>query len=239
VERDERRRRLRALAALAGVRLAPDLAALDRAFIHESYARENDCSSNERLEFLGDSVLGEITAAWLFERFPDEPEGELTLRKAAIVNDAELARTASRLGFSSVVLVGSGMRSSGGTENASVLADAFEAFVGALYLRYGIERARRFVLHEHVERLGSGAAVRLDAKTRLQHHAQAHLGGTPAYHDESRGTPQHPAFGSRVEVNGTTLGTGSGSSKKSAQQAAAEDALRKIDADVEGGAASA
>jgi ribonuclease III len=238
VEDEGRRRKLRTLASLAGVRLAPDLTSLDRAFVHESYAREQGCASNERLEFLGDSVLGAITAAWLFEHFPQEPEGELTLRKAAIVNDGELARSARRLGFSELVLVGSGMRNAGGTENLSVLADAFEAFVGALYLRYGIDRTRRFVLREHVERLAHEAGAPVDPKTRLQHHAQAHLGGTPAYHDESRGTPQQPAFASRVEVQGVTLGTGTGPSKKTAQQAAAEDALRAIDATAEGGATS-
>jgi ribonuclease III len=224
---ESRRRRLRALAALAGIRL-PDFGALDQAFAHESYAREVACPSNERLEFLGDSVLGVITAAWLFERFPDEPEGELTLRKASIVNDGALARTAHRLGFSQLVLVGGGMRNAGGTENTSILADAFEAFVGALYVRYGIERARRFVVREHVEHFAHDAGAPLDAKTRLQHHAQAHLGGTPSYRDENRGTPQQPEFQSRVEVNGTVLGSGTGSSKKLAQQVAAHDALRAI-----------
>lgn len=227
---DERHRRLRTLLGLAGVRFAPDLGAIDRAFVHESFARERGAASNERLEFLGDSILGAVVAAWLYERFPGEPEGELTLRKAAIVNDAALARSARRLEFSDLVLLGSGMRNTGGAENVSVLADAFEAFVGALYLRYGIERARRFVLREHVERLQHAADVPLDAKTRLQHHAQAHLGGTPAYRDESTGTPQRPAFVSRVEVSGTVLGTGTGASKKIAQQAAADDALRGIEA---------
>ncbi len=220
---------MRALLGLAGVRLVPDLDAIDRAFVHESYAREFKVPSNERLEFLGDSVLGAVAAAWLYERFPDEPEGELTLRKAWIVNDAQLARTARRLGFSQLVLLGTGMRNAGGEENASILADAFEAFIGALYVRYGIERARRFVLREHVERLEHEAGAPLDAKTRLQHHAQAYLGATPAYVDENRGTPQHPAFISRVEVNGRLLGTGSGSSKKTAQQAAAKDALRGLE----------
>ncbi len=225
---DARQRRLRSLLALAGVRLAPDVVAIERAFVHESLARESGEASNERLEFLGDSVLGAITAAWLFERFPNEPEGGLTLRKAAIVNDAELARTARRLGFQDLVLVGTGMRSAGGSENATVLADAFEAFIGALYLRYGIERARRFVLCEHVELQQHSGEAPLDAKTRLQHHAQAHLGGTPSYRDESRGTPQQPEFFSRVEVNGAQLGSGSGTSKKHAQQAAAENALQGI-----------
>ncbi len=229
---DSRKRRLRALIALAGVRLAPDLDAIDRAFVHESYARELKQTSNERLEFLGDSVLGAVTAAWLYERFPDEPEGELTLRKAWIVNDAQLARTARRLGFSQLVLLGTGMRNAGGAENTSILADAFEAVVGALYVRYGVERARRFVLREHVERLEHETGAPLDAKTRLQHHAQAHMGATPSYVDQERGTPQHPSFISRVEVNGRLLGTGHGSSKKIAQQAAAQDALRALDVSV-------
>lgn len=226
---DQRSKQLRGLIAAAGVRLVPDLAAIDRAFVHESYAREFKQPSNERLEFLGDSVLGAVTAAWLYERFPDEPEGELTLRKAWIVNDAQLARTARRLGFSQLVLLGAGMRNAGGAENASILADAFEAFVGAIYVRYGIERARRFVLREHIERLEHEAGAPLDAKTRLQHHAQAHLGATPSYVDEDHGTPQQPAFVSRVEVNGRLLGTGHGSSKKLAQQAAARDALHALE----------
>jgi ribonuclease-3 len=224
-----RRRRLRGLLGLAGVRLAPDLESIDAAFAHQSYARESGRQSNERLEFLGDSILGAIVAAWLFEHFPAEPEGELTVRKASIVNDAQLARTAERLGFSELVLLGTGMRSSGGAENASILADAFEAFVGALYLRYGIERSRRFVLREHVERLEHESGTLLDPKTRLQHLAQAQLGATPVYREESRGTPQQPAFVSHVTVGGLTLGTGSGSSKKMAQQAAAQEALQRLE----------
>lgn len=225
---ENRRKRLRGLLALAGVRLAADLDAIDAAFVHQSFSREFGRGSNERLEFLGDSVLGAVTAAWLYERFPEEPEGELTLRKASIVNDAQLAITAKRLGFSELVLLGAGMRAAGGAQNATVLADAFEAFVGALYLRYGIERARRFVLREHVEHLEQEAGTLLDAKTRLQHYSQAHLGATPVYYEENCGTPQQPEFVSRVEVRGRTLGTGRGTSKKIAQQAAAEEALGRL-----------
>jgi ribonuclease-3 len=224
---EARRKRLRSLASLAGVRIVPDLEAIDAAFVHQSYTREAGRPSNERLEFLGDSILGAVAAAWLYEHFPNEPEGELTLRKASIVNDAQLARTARRLDFSDLVLLGTGMRHAGGAANSSILADAFEAFVGALYVRYGIERTRRFVIKEHIERLEHEAQL-LDPKTRLQHHAQAYFGATPAYHEESRGTPQQPAFISRVEVAGRVLGIGSGSSKKIAQQAAAEEALRSL-----------
>jgi ribonuclease-3 len=193
--------------------------------VHESYAREGGIESNERMEFLGDSVLGFITAEWLHERFGQEPEGMLTLRKAAIVNDAELAETARRLGFSSIIQLGAGLRASGGTGNTSVLADAFEAFVAAVFLRYGLDKARRFLLAEHVEQVSGRLRDLVDPKTRLQHYAQEHLSATPMYSEVDDGTPQAPAFESTVSVAGKELGTGNGSSKKAAQRAAATDAL--------------
>ncbi len=222
------RRRLRALLRLAGVRKPGPLNAFEAAFVHQSYAKEHGGGSNERMEFLGDSILGCVTAVWLYDAFADEPEGLLTLRKAAIVNDAQLARTAFRLGFSEMTQLGAGMRAAGGAENTSVLADAFEAFVGALYLRFGLEKARRFVVTQHIEQLDHSADALLDAKTRLQHYAQEHLAATPIYRETSRGTPQRPAFMSRVIVKGKTLGRGDGPSKKAAQQAAAEAALVSI-----------
>jgi ribonuclease III len=222
------RRRLRALLRLAGVRRVDDLNLFERAFVHQSYAKESGGDSNDRMEFLGDSVLGCITAGWLFERFAAEPEGLLTLRKAAIVNDAQLARTAGHLGFGALTRLGAGMRAAGGSENTSVLADAFEAFVGALYLRYGLEKAQRFVVAQHIERLDHSSDALLDAKTRLQHYAQEFLAATPVYRETSRGTPQRPAFKSRVSVRGKILGRGEGASKKAAQQAAAAAALLSI-----------
>jgi ribonuclease III len=222
------RRRLRALLRVAGIRRLSDLSLFENALVHQSYAREHGGGSNERMEFLGDSVLGCAAADWLFERFADEPEGLLTLRKAAIVNDAQLARTARRLGFAGLVQLGAGMRASGGDDNTSVLADAFEAFVGALYLRSGLAKARDFVIAQHIERLDHDAEALLDAKTRLQHYAQEHLAATPVYRESSRGTPQRPSFSSRVSVNGKVLGKGRGPSKKAAQQAAAAAALLSI-----------
>ncbi len=224
------RRRLRALLRLASIRRAGDLGGIERAFVHESYAKEHGGFSNERLEFLGDSVLGYVTASWLCARFGEETEGLLTLRKAAIVNDEQLAQTARRLDFPALVQLGAGMRAAGGTENTSILADAFEAFVAALYLGYGLEKARHFIIEEHIEQFDHSTATLVDAKTRLQHYAQEHLGATPVYRETSRGTPQHPAFSSRVTVNGKTLGKGNGASKKAAQKAAAEAALRSITA---------
>jgi len=230
------RRRLRELLRRASVRVAGDLAQVEQAFVHESYTREHGGASNERMEFLGDSILGMITANWLFERFPAEPEGRLTVRKAAIVNDAQLANSARRLGFSELVQLGAGMRNAGGSDNTSILADAFEAFVGALYLRYGFEKARAFVVEQHISELDHAADALLDAKTRLQHYAQEHLAATPSYREENRGTPQAPSFVSHVSVGGQTLGTGIGSSKKAAQQAAAAAALQSLSSssDIEG-----
>lgn len=228
------RRRLRVLLRVAGVRQLRDLSLFENAFIHQSHAKEQGGSSNDRMEFLGDSVLGCIAAGWLFENFPHEPEGRLTLRKAAIVNDAQLAGTARRLGFSQLALLGAGMRATGGSDNTSVLADAFEAFVGALYLRFGLEKARAFVIASHIEALDHSEAL-LDAKTRLQHYAQEHLAGTPVYRETSRGTPQRPAFNSKVTVNGKVLGKGQGPSKKAAQQAAAKAALFSLTSTVDDG----
>jgi ribonuclease III len=224
------RRRLRALLRLAGIRKAGDFSIVERAFVHESYARERESISNERMEFLGDSVLGYVTASWLFEQFVGEPEGLLTLRKAAIVNDVQLARTARRLEFPALAQLGAGMRASGGAESTSVLADAFEAFVAALYLGYGLDKAKRFIVTQHIEHLDHSPDALLDAKTRLQHYAQEHLAATPVYRETARGTPQRPAFSSRVSVKGKTLGKGFGHSKKAAQQAAAEAALISITA---------
>lgn len=223
------RRRLRSLLRLAGIRKVEEMQPFETAFVHQSYARERGGRSNDRMEFLGDSVLGCIVAAWLFERFPDEPEGRLTLRKASIVNDAQLAEAARRLGFSELARLGAGMRAAGGVDNTSVLADAFEAFVGALFLRFGLEKARRFVIEQLVEQLDHSGDAPLDAKTRLQHYAQEHLAATPVYRETDRGTPQHPSFSARVMVGGKTLGSGRGASKKAAQQAAAEAALAALE----------
>lgn len=223
---ENRRRRLRALLDLAGVD-HEGLDAVEAAFVHESAARESAGArpSNERLEFLGDAVLGMAAAAWLYAHYPDEREGTLAKRKAAIVADRALAQSARRLGFSDLVVLGAGMRNAGGAENTSILADAFEAFIAALFLQYGFEAARRFVEREHVAHLDHDAIVLADAKTRLQELTQERLGCAPVYREESRGPAHGRSFVSTVSVDGQTLGTGEGPSKKAAQQIAAARAL--------------
>lgn len=226
---EARRRRLRALLDLAAAReLDPET--IERAFVHESAAKEAGVKSNERLEFLGDSILGMIVARWVYERFPQDNEGTLSARKASLVNDPALAVTAGRLGFGDLLALGTGARNDGGAENVSILADALEAFIAALYLHAGLDRARAFVEREHIASVDHSTELLLDAKTRLQHLAQERWSATPMYSDESSGTPQRPAFTSQVVVAGRTLGKGEGPSKKAAQQRAAQEALISLQA---------
>jgi ribonuclease-3 len=221
---EQRRRRLRALLDLAEVP-AESLEAIDRAFVHESAAKEQQIHSNERLEFLGDAVLGLIVSGWLYATYPDEKEGTLAKRKAAIVSDSANARTARRLGFGDLVHLGAGERAHGGKERASILADAFEAFVAALFLEHGFPAAQRFVEREHIANVDHEHAAVADAKTQLQELTQASLGCTPVYREKGEGPPHQRVFTSTVTVNGEALGTGTGPSKKAAQQSAAAAAL--------------
>ncbi len=149
----------------------------------------------------------------------------LAKRKAAIVSDAAIAKSAKRLGFADLVELGAGERAHGGAERASIIGDAFEAFVAALYLEHGLEAARTFVLGEHVPSVDLERAALADAKTLLQELTQARLSCTPVYAERSEGPAHLRTFTSDVQVAGQTLGTGTGPSKKAAQQAAAAHAL--------------
>jgi ribonuclease-3 len=224
---EQRRRRLRAL--LKKAHAAPtDLDLFEQAFMHESAARELREISNERLEFLGDSVLGFVAATWLYEHHPDKDEGWLTRRKAALVNDRALARSALRIGFSDMLQLGEGMARSGGAQNETILADAFEAFVGALYLRYGESRTRRFLVEQHLQQVDLSDDNVMDPKSRLQHLMQERYRQIPVYRDEAVGTPQAPRFRSQVILKDTVVGSGTGKSKKQAQLEAASKALETL-----------
>ena len=221
---EARRRRLRALLDLADV--SDDaLDAIDQAFVHESAAKEELLLSNERLEFLGDAVLGVIVARWLYATYPQEKEGSLAKRKAAIVSDSAIAETARDLGFSELVRVGAGERAHGGAARVSILADAFEAFLATLYLHYGFDAAQRFVEQRHIATLDHERSAVADAKTQLQELTQARLACTPEYSEKGEGPAHERTFTSVVRINGEQLGTGTGPSKKAAQQNAAAQAL--------------
>ncbi|MGZ3496567.1 MAG: ribonuclease III [Vulcanimicrobiaceae bacterium] len=226
---ENRRRRLRALLEIADL---PENAfdAIEPAFVHESAAREGGISSNERLEFLGDAILGMIVASWLYANYPDDKEGVLAKRKAAIVSDRALAASAKRLGFADLVQVGTGERAHGGNERVSILADSFEAFIASIYRHFGVERARAFVEREHIAYLDHATADVADAKTQLQEFTQEHFACMPLYREEGEGPAHERVFTATVTVNDELLGTGTGSSKKAAQQDAAAQALHTLQA---------
>jgi ribonuclease-3 len=221
---EQRRRRLRALLQLAEV-AAESLEGVEQAFVHESAAKEQQIVSNERMEFLGDAVLGLVVARWLYATYPSDKEGVLAKRKAAIVSDSAIAKTAKRLGFAELLQLGAGERAQGGSERTSTLADAFEAFVAALFLSHGFTAAQYFVEREHIASVDHESAAMADSKTQLQELTQAHLACTPSYKEHAEGPPHLRTFTSVVTVNGEALGTGTGPSKKAAQQQAAAQAL--------------
>jgi ribonuclease-3 len=186
--------------------------------------------SNERMEFVGDRVLGLLIAEWLAERFPREQEGDLGRRLAVLVSQPVLAEVAEAIGLGETLAVAPGEAKAGVRRRATVLADALEAALGALYLDGGIERARGFV-----RRAWDTAMIRLetpprDAKTMLQEWVQARGLGLPAYTVISRvGPPHAPEFVVTVSAGGFT-GSGTAGSKRAAEQLAAKDLLRLLGA---------
>jgi ribonuclease III len=212
-----------------GVPLVPDL--LERALTHRSYAYENGgLPTNERLEFLGDSVLGLIVTDTLFRGYPDLPEGQLAKLRAAVVNMRALAGVARGLQLGSYVFLGKGEEGTGGRDKSSILADTLEAVLGAVYVDCGLAEASALVhrLFDPViassARLGAG----LDWKTSLQELTAAEILGVPEYHVEESGPDHQKSFRAWVKIGGRTYGEGEGRSKKEAEQQAAEAAWTLI-----------
>jgi len=216
-----------------------DVTLLRRALTHASYGNEHaDCTwgNNERLEFLGDAVIDFVTAEWLYQRFPQWPEGRLTTLRAELVRSEMLASFAVSLGLGGFLLLGRGEELGGGRSRAALLSDAFEALVGAIYLDQGLKAARRFFLpflQLQLEMLSAEAMPR-DAKTRLQEWAQATYHETPAYVTVEESGPDHArSFAVEVVIRGQVLGRGVGHSKQAAEQAAAATALRAFETGTE------
>jgi len=200
------------------------------ALTHRSWCSEHPgAQSNERLEFLGDAVLGLVVTDHLYERFPDLPEGQLAKTRAAVVSAPTLADVGRELGIGLELRLGKGEDASGGREKASILADAVEAVLGAMYLDGGIEPVRALVLAALDERIGA-AAVRpgsRDYKTQLQEMA-AHDGHTPPVYVLSESGPDHhKRFHATVAIGGEIQGAGTGTSKKEAEQKAARAAYER------------
>lgn len=220
------------LEAAFGVALDPDL--LERALTHRSYAYENGgLPTNERLEFLGDSVLGVVVTTALFHNHPDLPEGHLAKLRASVVNMralAEVARSLGPEGLGPNLLLGKGEEATGGRNKASILADTLEALLGAIYLQHGLETAE-VVIHRlfdplMAESAGRGAA--LDWKTSLQELTAALGLGVPEYRIDEAGPDHAKTFTAWVVVADQRYGGAEGRSKKEAEQRAAETAWQKL-----------
>ncbi len=193
-------------------------------------AKQKGAGSNERLEFIGDRVLGLLIAEWLAERFPREQEGQLGLRLAHLVSQPVLAVIADAAGMSAMIEVAPGESKAGVRRRATVLADAVEAVIGALYLDGGINAARLFVRRAWDDAMSGQARPPKDAKTALQEWAQGRGHPLPDYLVASReGPPHSPVFVITVTVNGRT-GTGTAGTKRAAEQDAATDLLTRLKA---------
>jgi ribonuclease-3 len=208
-----------------------DAELLERSLTHRSFAYENGgLPTNERLEFLGDSVLGVVVTDTLFRAHPDLSEGRLAKLRAAVVNARALAEVARTIGLGQHIMLGRGEESTGGRNKASILSDTVEAVIGAVYLSGGFEAASQVVhllfdpLMENAARLGAG----LDWKTSLQELSAEHALGVPEYVIEDDGPDHEKTFTAQVQVGDELYGHGTGRSKKEAEQQAAETAYRAI-----------
>ncbi len=221
------------LVEAVGVDIDPAL--LEIALTHRSYAYENGgLPTNERLEFLGDAVLGVVVTETLYGRYPDLSEGQLAKMRAAVVNAGALADVARTIGLGDHLRLGRGEDATGGRDKSSILADALEAVVGAVFWARGIDAARRLVhalfdpLVDRAAELGAG----LDWKTSLQEVAAAAGRGVPEYRVSETGPDHAKQFSADAVVGGQVLGQGTGRSKKIAEQQAAAAAHARIVAEL-------
>lgn len=210
-----------------------DKALLQTALCHSSYANENKgtkLSSNERLEFLGDSVLGQVVATHLYLTRPEMPEGQMTRLRAELVCEHSLFGVAQALELGKYIKLGKGEEHSGGRQRESILADAVEALIAAMYLDGGMETAKGFI-HRFILSDATGVKVQpsSDYKTSLQEIVQKKAGQTLSYEPVSESGPDHnKVFAVRVLLNDRPIGEGSGRTKKEAEQNAAKSGIEEL-----------
>jgi ribonuclease III len=214
-----------------GMSVDPEL--LDRALTHRSYAYEQGgLPTNERLEFLGDSVLGLVVTEHLFVTYPDLSEGQLAKLRAAVVNSRALADIARQLDLGAVIHLGRGEESTGGRDKSSILADTMEAVIGAVFLQHGVDAARDLV-HHLFDPLMAEVATRgagLDWKTSLQEIASTNGLGVPVYDVVESGPDHAKTFQAMVNIDDRSYGPGAGRNKKEAEQNAAAIAFAALKA---------
>ncbi|MGT2894953.1 ribonuclease III [Streptococcus entericus] len=220
------------LQAVFGIAFS-DQSLLDTAFTHTSYANEHrllKVPHNERLEFLGDAVLQLIISQYLYQKYPKKPEGDLSKLRSAIVREESLADFSRRCGFDRFIKLGKGEEKTGGRQRAAILADLFEAFLGALLLDKGINCVEDFLQEVVITQVEQGNYAQVsDYKTALQEFLQSDGDVTISYQVVNETGPAHAkVFGVAVFVDGTCIGMGEGKSKKIAEQAAAKIALDQL-----------
>ena len=205
---------------------------LQNALTHSSYANErwhNSLLSNERLEFLGDSVLGMLVAEYLYRTFPDRPEGELTRMRADMVCEQTLAGAANKIGIGEHLLLGHGEEQGGGRSRNSILADAMESVIAACFLDGGIQAALKVVQQFILVEVPVTRLHNVDYKTKLQELVQQKKNQVLSYALVGESGPDHDKhFEVEVSLNGKVVGSGSGSSKKRAEQSAAASAMENL-----------
>ena len=205
---------------------------LENALTHSSCANESRgrLQSNERLEFLGDSILGMVVAEHLYRNHPDRPEGELTRTRAALVCEESLVEAARELGLGDYLKLGRGEEAGGGRRRPSIQADAVEAVLAAVYLDGGIGSARKIIRRFVLSREVAGLTAGRDYKTALQELVQRESGQVLKYRLTGEAGPDHDKrFFVEVELNGSPVGSGQGRSKKEAEQMAAHAAIRTLE----------
>lgn len=198
------------------------------ALTHSSFAHErNGVHSNERMEFLGDAVLSIVSAQYLYDKYPDMPEGELSKLRSSLVCTDSLSGFAKEINLGSALLLGKGEILSGGSERPSILENAFEALIAAIYLDGGMEKAREFVIGFLEKTLETHQISFKDYKTMLQEVVQQNPGQNVYYVMVGESGPDHnKCFEAEVHLNSNVIGKGKGRSKKSAEQEAAKEALK-------------
>ncbi|MGA0077927.1 MAG: ribonuclease III [Candidatus Nanopelagicales bacterium] len=220
---------MRELTARIGIELPETL--LKQSLTHRSFAYENSLEeTNERLEFLGDSVLGIVITEELYQKYPQAAEGELAKLRAAIVNARALADVAREIGLGEFLMLGKGEEFTGGRDKPSILADSLEALLGAIYLSHGLDKTAKVILKlfssiiENSVDLGAA----LDWKTSLSEVMFSKKLGSADYLISEAGPDHDKQFTAKVIVNGQEFGTGTGKSKKTAEQNAAKEAFEKL-----------
>ena len=205
---------------------------LQNALAHSSYANErwhDSLKSNERLEFLGDSILGMIVAEYLYEKYPNRPEGELSRMRADMVCETSLAKIAEKIGLGKHLLLGNGEEQGGGRNRPSILADAVESVIAASFLDGGMEAAKAFVYKFVLCNVPETKLKNTDYKTMLQERVQKKKNQVLAYEMVDQSGPDHDKqFVVAVSLNGQVVGKGIGSSKKRAEQDAARVAMETL-----------